>query len=116
MREPPAEIPIPRAPLAMILDEASKAFGVPMVTIKGPSRVRRSSHARFGFVGMAVRYTGRSLPEIGHFIHRDHTTVSHARERFFELLADDEFFERAALLEAGILELLNPEIFRHGQN
>lgn len=106
----------PRLPLGFVLDETCKAFGVPMAALKSPSHARRTARARYGFVGMALRYTGRSLPEIGRVIHRNHTTVGVARERFFELLADDEFFERAALLEAAILEFLNPEIFRNGQN
>lgn len=99
--------------LAFIRAETAKVFAVSVAELKGRTRPDVVAHARFAFVGLSCRYTGKSLRHIGAFLGgRDISTICHARTRFFELLADEDFLNRAALVEAAILEHLhNQEVF-----
>jgi len=63
--------------MADIIADVSKRTGVPVHDIKGPSRFRSIVRARHMFMTEAYE-TGRfSLPQIGRFLGRDHTTVLH---------------------------------------
>jgi hypothetical protein len=67
-----------------ILAEVCAEYGITPEEIKGPGRKRYHAVPRQEFM-LRCHETGRSLPEIGRFLGRDHTTVLHgcrvARER-----------------------------------
>ena len=57
---------------------------VSVKAIMSPNQERRVAHARFAAY-VALRDRGLSLPQIGHFFKRDHTTVLHGLRRAKEL-------------------------------
>lgn len=65
--------PIRRAAL-----EVCRVAEVSLDDLRGAGRTRRLAHARQAAMWLARQTTDASLPEIGRFFHRDHTTVIHA--------------------------------------
>ena len=71
-----------RPMLRDILLMVSDKHGVSIDLIKGTRRSRYISHARFCYSWMARKRTVKSLPEIGRFINKDHTSILHGIRRF----------------------------------
>ena len=64
-------------PLESILLDVARRSGVSMVEIMSNRRIAHVAQARQLFMWMAHREHGYSLPVIGSFLDRDHTTVLH---------------------------------------
>lgn len=69
-----------------ILATVAKFYGIPQGHIlsrgRGPAR---QSEARHAFVGLTRDFTGHSLPAIGRYLGRDHTTMVNSEKRCWEL-------------------------------
>jgi chromosomal replication initiator protein len=75
-----------------ILEQASRAFDVPIKLIQSASRRPRYCTARFA-VMYALREQGYSLAEIGEVLgNRDHTTIIYGLERAEVLAQTDPWF------------------------
>jgi chromosomal replication initiation ATPase DnaA len=59
-----------------VLRSVSAEHGVSVDELRGPRRNNRLIEARRAVI-QALRDCGLSLPQIGRFVHRDHTTVLH---------------------------------------
>lgn len=80
-----------------IADAAAKVFGESVEAMLSPSRRRPLVHARQAAMYLARLHTDKSLPQIGHFFRRDHTTVIHALAQVSErLAAEPGLMERLA--------------------
>lgn len=69
-----------RKPLTMarITQEVAEWYGIPIALVRGPSRQRSHVIARHEAM-YQIYMTGRfSMPQIGRYFDRDHTTVLHA--------------------------------------
>ncbi len=66
-----------RETMSSILDAVSLRYGVSIADLKGPARYRTIAWPRQEAMWRMVE-TGRvSLPQIGAFLNRDHTTILH---------------------------------------
>ncbi len=91
--------------IAQILEAVASSFDVPVAAIRGPSKTRRISHARFAVCWVLRRQRpGLTLSDIGRAVGRtDHSTILHAIDRANVLERTDPDF-RQALHEAARLE------------
>lgn len=74
-----------RKKLSEIATEVCKKHEVSMDCLKGNRRNRPEVRARQEFCWRARRETNKSLPQIGMFINRDHSTVVYAVKKHAEI-------------------------------
>ncbi|MFN8510330.1 MAG: chromosomal replication initiator protein DnaA [Deinococcaceae bacterium] len=72
-----------------LLRVVAQHFNVSQEAIKGSGRTREVALPRQMAMYLIREMTAYSLPEIGHFFGRDHTTVLHATHKISEQLAKD---------------------------
>ena len=72
--------------MAQVINEVAFEFGVTVQDIKGPARQKHIALARHCFCWRAYRECQRSMPEIGRFLNRDHTTVLNSIRRWEQRL------------------------------
>lgn len=116
-------IVIPRDPpmAAEIAAAVATEFGLPLREMMSERRALRCARPRMVAMWIACETTGYSLPRIGRFFDRDHTTVMHARRAVeARRSADPAFAARVDALRrrfeldafqrqsAGLLEGLTP--------
>lgn len=58
-----------------ILRLVARTHGVTVADLKGPAQERLISQPRHVAMWLCSRHSGRSLPVIGYYLNRDHTTV-----------------------------------------
>ena len=68
-------IAIPPRTMAQILSEVAEQFNVSVADLKGPARFRCIVYPRQDAMWRMVNEGRWSLPQIGRFFNRDHTTV-----------------------------------------
>jgi chromosomal replication initiator protein len=66
--------PHTRPSLNAVAQAIAAEYGLPMATVLGRSRYAHVAHARQALYA-ALRAQGLSLPAIGRFMQRDHTTI-----------------------------------------
>lgn len=71
--------------------------------LRGPVRKRSVARPRQIAMFITREMTGQSLPNIGRFYHRDHTTVIHAMRCIGDLMQRDP--EIASLVQAALTDL-----------
>ncbi|MDD6316833.1 MAG: chromosomal replication initiator protein DnaA [Clostridia bacterium] len=81
-KESPGLNPTPQ----LILEEVSSFTGIPKDKILGKSKAKDIARARQIMVYLITQLTDMSLPAIGRFIGRDHTTALYARDKIAEEL------------------------------
>ena len=82
---------LPAIPLALIVEETARYFGVPRLELVSERQDRRSALMRHIGMYLCRVLTGRSLPVIGRaFGRRDHTTVMHACHKVERLVLERE--------------------------
>lgn len=69
----------PKARLTMrqVIADVAEKHGVTVAQLQGSSRERSLSYARQEAMYEARRITQKSLPLIGQYLNRDHTTILH---------------------------------------
>lgn len=75
--------------MADVLRTVADHFGVPLDALKGSGRVREVVVPRQIAMYLIRDLTGHSLPEVGMFFGRDHSTVLHATQKVSEQLGRD---------------------------
>tara|TARA_R110000868_G_scaffold25149_12_gene98251 strand:+ start:650 stop:985 length:336 start_codon:yes stop_codon:yes gene_type:complete len=89
--------------MSAIVDETSRAFGVPIEAMRSSSRSQEIAHARQMAMHIAYIKGKRSYSQIGRFFGRDHTTVIHAiRAVDARRAADPDLDAAARILESRI--------------
>jgi chromosomal replication initiator protein len=73
---------------AAITQATSDIMGIPVEDICGPKRAAHIALARAVAIYVARDMTDQSLPQIGRYFGRDHSTVLHAIRRIEALSAD----------------------------
>lgn len=77
-------------PLLDIQRIVAAHFGFTVDQLRGPVRRERLCYARHIAMYLCCRHTERSLPFIGRaFGNRDHTTISHGRDKIENLVVTD---------------------------
>lgn len=83
--------PAPVKPsIASIVARVAEAHGVPVTQIRGDSRSVSIVNARREAMYLAYQTGAFSMPQVGHFFSRDHTTVLHAIRRYEAILAAEK--------------------------
>ena len=72
------------------LDNASKATGIPIADLRGPTRTRHICWTRYAIME-AMRRRGMSTPAIGRLFHRDHSTIVSALRQAEKLRGNPAF-------------------------
>ncbi len=85
-KESPGLNPTPQ----LILEEVASFTGVAADRITGPSKAKDISNARQVFIYLLTEMTDMSLPSIGRFLNRDHTTVLYGRDKIAEKIKTDQ--------------------------
>ena len=83
----PAPFPVNKTPMDIPRDQVRRIALDHCVSVKeimSPNQQRHVAHARFAAY-VALRDRGLSMPQIGRFFKRDHTTVLHGIRRAKEL-------------------------------
>lgn len=65
----------PRPTLQELAEEIAEVYGIAVHELRGPSREWSICHPRQHFMAIAYAESGKSLPQIGRFLRRHHTTV-----------------------------------------
>lgn len=71
-----------RSSIARVMERISRATGVSIMDIVGQRKSVRIAFARQAVMYWCVRRTGKSLPQIGAALDRDHTTVIHGSRAY----------------------------------
>jgi hypothetical protein len=102
--------PVPPKTMRQIAREVSAQHGVPLVDMLSARRDRPTVYARQEAIYRMRTETLRSLPEIGRFFHRDHTTALHSvrthKERMQHLSTGAYGDKSGVLLEPNISGVL----------
>lgn len=99
--------------MADIRQAVAREFDITVRALMGRRRAIEVSRPRQVAMWLSRAYTYHSLPEIGLFFDRDHTTVMHACRTVSKLMAQDEDFRsRVIRIEAG---LSAGKFYRHGE-
>lgn len=85
-KESPGLNPTPQ----LILEEVASFTGVGADRIIGPSKAKDISNARQVLIYLLTEMTDMSLPAIGRFLNRDHTTVLYGRDKIAEKVKTDQ--------------------------
>ena len=67
-------------------------YALTCAELLGPCRLPHIVRARHIAMLLCLEMLGASLPEVGRWFHRDHTSVLHARERMRRRIAIDRAF------------------------
>lgn len=87
--------------LANIGREVCRAFEVERADIMGPHRERHFARIRHAAFFLARKYTVKSIPTIGRYFNRDHTTIIYGIKRVNDWLAyDPAYAAKVAELDA----------------
>lgn len=91
-----------RGPLAVIGEEVSRFYGIPLGAIRGQRRHRPLVDARHVAIWLSAELTDLSLTRLGLYWRRDHTTIMHAIRavRGWESAGDPRFADATALRAA----------------
>lgn len=92
-------------PLSKITRIVARHFGITLKEMMSPRRYRPFVIPRQVAAYLACKHTMRSLPEIGRFMKRDHTTILHSRRKVEEYAKHPEM---KAILERLTFEILAP--------
>lgn len=76
----------PPSTMALILVHVADKYDLTVAELRGKRRVHRIAHPRQEAMWM-MRQAGKSLPQIGAYLNRDHTTVLHGVRRHEARLA-----------------------------
>ena len=71
-----------------IADQVCKKRGVPIELIRGDGRAKPVCAARHELCYRLYTETGMSLPQVGRFLSKDHSTVLHSVRRYKAILAE----------------------------
>jgi chromosomal replication initiation ATPase DnaA len=94
--------------LHQILGAVSAVTRTPMRELTGYGRNRYMVDARFIYFLLARQLTGKSFPQIGREVHRDHTTAMHGAHQ--AKIRKAEFAEKIAAVHS-LLKLASPSEF-----
>ncbi len=90
------------------LDFTAKEFGITPKDIRQHTRVQTISLPRQVAVWIAYRNKLNSLSGMGHYLHMDHTTMIHARDKISLLIEkDDKLKQRVLSMEEKLLANYN---------
>lgn len=96
-------IPIVRPTVAACLEAVAQEFAVPVPLLLSDRRSAWIALPRQVAMHLAIRLTGRSTPEIGRALRRDHSTVLHGHQAVrARLLTDPELAARVEALAAAL--------------
>ncbi len=70
---------MPEGSLSVLADKVAIEYGVTVRALRGPSRLQCHTRPRQHLMALA-HAAGHSLPKIGAFLSRDHTTVLYGRD------------------------------------
>jgi chromosomal replication initiation ATPase DnaA len=85
-----AGLPPEETKAGRILRIVAAEFGLTVALLRGPRRERALPPARFAAVALLLEFCPEmSLTQLARIMHRDHTTIIHARRRAAELLHQD---------------------------
>ena len=97
--------------MADVLRAVASQYNIPPEAVRGSGRVREVVIPRQVAMYLIRELTGHSLPEIGSFFLRDHSTVMHGIAKVTELLGkDSEMTETVAFLKRRLQGLEGEEI------
>jgi chromosomal replication initiator protein len=82
-----------RVTIAEVKQQVARHCRVPLRDLESVSRRRDLVRARQIVMYLARMMTGRSYPEIGHSLARDHTTIMYGVEKVRDLCASDAHFK-----------------------
>lgn len=89
---------LPVSDTRLVTSIVSRMTGVSVEAMRGPRRMANISKARHVACYVAHKVKGRSLPRVGQYLNRDHTTVLHGVKRITREMQGDH--ELAALVAA----------------
>ena len=75
----------------LFLHTVCEVWGVLRAEVLSPQRARRIAHPRMALCALLQELSGKSLPQIGRLLNRDHTTILHAVRTVKRLVKDSEF-------------------------
>lgn len=78
-------------PIRLIADAVCDAFNVSLADMTGPERGHWITKPRHAAMAFAREFSTASLPQIGNFFHRHHTSVIHGIDRLPYWLRDESF-------------------------
>lgn len=81
--------------LEHIVKAVSVAYGIPESRILSRDRTQPTAHARHAFIDLARNLTSHTLPSLGRWISRDHTSVLNSVRRSEQLRESDKAYRRA---------------------
>ena len=87
------ETEIENVALTSIIDAVSEVFLVPKRELLNHQRPAYLTQARFAVYYLGWLVTKRSLPSIGRFMDRDHTTIMHGRNRAIEIMRNNKQYK-----------------------
>jgi chromosomal replication initiator protein len=87
-----------------ITDGVCTRFGLTREEIRGPARQRAVARPRQILMYLAREMTGQSLPQIGRYLGRDHTTILHGVRRINTLIAGQPYLAEAITECRNIIE------------
>lgn len=80
--------------LTAIIESVSEVFLVPKRELLNHQRPAYLTQARFAVYYLGWLITKRSLPSIGRFMDRDHTTILHGRNRAIEIMRNNKQYKQ----------------------
>lgn len=73
------------------LHTVCEVWGVGKIEVLSPQRERRIAYPRMALCALLQELSGKSLPQIGRLLNRDHTTILHSIRKVSNLLRDSTF-------------------------
>lgn len=92
-----------------------RLWPVTLADLQGRSRARRISEPRQVAYWLGVRHCGRSMPEVGHYYGRDHTSVHHGVHAVDRRMAQDGDFAAKVMTAQALVKLLRPVAWPDGR-
>jgi chromosomal replication initiation ATPase DnaA len=89
--------PQERPTLVDITRAVAKHFVVPRATLQSESRYRKHAWPRHVAYWLALLDRTRSLPVVGRYFHRDHTTIMYGRNHVLRAISENEPLGLAAI-------------------
>lgn len=80
----------PRDTLSSVLAEVAERYGVPVPTLLGPAKDKKTADIRHEAIWEIRRRTTLSLPAIGKRFARDHTTILNSVRRHTKRMAETQ--------------------------
>ncbi len=85
------------SPLSLIVHTVAAAYDVPEAAIMSARQQRYIIRPRHIAMYLGRELTTHSIPQIGRFFHRDHTTVMHALNRVTQQMSKDQDYHKRVL-------------------